>query len=1086
MKRILLICFMLLSALVTESWAQDRTVSGTVKDESGESLPGVNIILKGTTTGATSDIDGNWQLSVPSEGGTLVFQFVGMATQEIAVGSRSVIDVVMAADAKQLAEVVVTAAQIERQKRALGYGVETVSGESVQQVSEPDALRAIQGKIAGVNITGSSSAPGSATRITIRGNSSLLGNNQPLFIVDGIPYNNNTNKPGDANRVQNNNDQLTGGGSFGSRISDLDPNNIESINVLKGAAASALYGARAANGVVIITTKTGSSKVSRKGLEVGLNLSYSIENPANLPDYQNTYGTGTDFGYQQVNGSWGAPFVGTRDYATVTEIPHWYDGRAGMEEFWGTTVPYQAYPNNVKDFFDTGKLWETSVSISGGNENSVMSMVVSNTDHSGITPNTSFNRFSASVGGNSTLENGIIISGNLQYTRTKQHSFQGGANNAVGNGSAFARTLYLGRNWDLQGQPYQNPVTLGSEFFVARSQADNPYWSVENAGIDSETNRINSMLSIGYDITDWLNLKYFVGINQYSQRSIDYFRPGSRGASGSGQVNELNNQFLEISHNFLTTINKKLTDDIGLTAILGLNANEQETRDQAVLGVGYVDFYINDLDNTVSQVANLGGFYEERLIGVFADLSFDYKNWLFLNVTGRNDWSSTLPKANRSFFYPSVSTSFIFTDALDISSNVLSSGKIRASYAQVGAATLPYQITPIFFLNANGLTSGQPGATSMPFNGTASATLQNQARDPNLKPERTNEIEFGLQLGFFNDRINIDATVYDRRTIDQIISIQTTRATGFSSFLTNIGEVSNKGVELGLDVTPVQLDNGFRWNMYFAYTHNNNVVENLENDIIDVDEVTLMPTFSGSVSAVHIAGQQFGLLRGSVSARDQDGNLLIDPASGQLISATSPDIIGNPNPDFIIGFTNTFSWKGFTLSAVIDWKQGGDMYSVTNLSMLGRGVTKDTEDRETPQVIPGVYGNPITEEPLIDPETGETIPNTTIVDVNTLWFGNSFAINGQDEWSVWDATVIRLREVTLSYELPKKALDKTPFGTAKLSVSGRNLWYSAPNFPKASNFDPEVNTFGSSNAQGLEFTSSPSVRRFGVNLSLTF
>lgn len=1080
MKKILLMSFMLLFTIVSSSWAQDRTVSGKVTDDTGESIPGVNVILKGTTTGTTTDIDGNYKLSVPADGGTLVFSFIGMATQEVEIGARSVIDLGMAADATELSEVVVTAVGIAREKKALGYGVENVAGDEVQQRSEADLLRTLQGKVAGVNIGGSSSAPGSSTRITIRGNSSLLGNNQPLFVVDGIPVANQSIRASDPNGLNNNNDQLTGGGATGSLISSLDQNNIESITVLKGAAAAALYGSRAANGVIVITTKTGNSKVGKGGLEVGFSTSYSIEKVANLPDYQNTYGTGTNFAFSQVNGSWGAPFVGTRNYATTTEIPHWYDGVVGFEDLWGTTVPYQAYPDNVENFFETGKLRENSISIRGGNETSTLSVVLSNTKHDGIVPESSFERTSISVGGNSELANGLIIGANLQYTKTNQHSFQGGANNAIGNGSAFARTLYLGRNWDLHGQPFQNPLNNSSQFFVGAAQADNPLWSVRHAGVDALVNRIFANVSIGYDITDWLNVSYKIGVNQFNQESTDYFRPGSRGAGGSGQVTQLFSTFEEVESNFIVTVSKDITEDIGFVGLVGHNLNQRTSDAQGIQGTGFIDFNIIDPDNTTAQIAFGGQFNRRRLFGAYADLSFDYKDWLFLGLTGRNDWTSTLPSSNRSFFYSSVNTAFVLTDALDISSNVLSFAKVRASWAKVGAATQAYQITPIFLLNGNGLTAA--GSTAMPFNGTAGATLSNIARDPNLKPENTIEKEVGLELRLLNSRINLDVALYDRRTTDQIVGIQIPRESGFSSNFTNIGEVSNKGVEISLGITPIKLNNGFQWDIFGTFTHNKNEIVSL---VDGVDELVLLNTFAGSVQSVHQVGQEYGLLKGSTSARDDEGNLLIDPSNGQLISALAPEIIGNPNPDFIVGLTNTFSWKGISLSAVIDWRQGGDMYSVTNLSLLGRGVTTDTEDREINVVIPGVYGDPNTGEPLRN-EAGEKTANTTMVEINTLYFGNTFGINGQDEWNVWDATVIRLREVALSYQFPASLLEKTPFGSARLSITGRNLWYNAPNFPPGSNFDPEVSTFGASNAQGLEFTSSPSVRRFGFNLNVTF
>jgi TonB-linked SusC/RagA family outer membrane protein len=1069
MRKILLLIVLCLTIAWNHVSAQDRTVTGKVTaSEDGAPLPGVNVVLKGSAIGTVTDTEGNFTLSVPS-GSTLVFSFIGLTSQEVEVGTRNTIDVQMASDVTQLGEVVVTAAGIQREVRALGYGVARVGGDKVQQVSEPDPLRAMQGKIAGVNIVGSSGAAGSATRITIRGSSSLLGNTQPLFVVDGVPYDNSTNSSFN---------QLTGGGAYGSRFQDLDPNNIASINILKGAAAAALYGTRAANGVIVITTKTGSTKSSRKGLEVSFNSSFSLEEIGNLPEYQNTYGTGTNFSYSQVNGSWGDPFIGTRDYAHLESIPHWYDGVIGFENLWGTTVPYRAYPNNVKDFFRTGKLWDNSITLSTGNEKSNIALVVSRSTQDGYVPESKFNRTSISVGGNMNLDNGLIVGANLAYTNSFQHTFQGGANNAVGNSSAFARTLYLGRNWDLQGQPYQNPLNNSNAFFIATSQADNPYWSVYNAGLESNTDRYVASFSVGYDVKEWLNVTYRLGLNGYTQRQSDWFRPGSRGANGSGQITDFDVSFLEIESMLLASFDQDLSEKINLKATLGHNMNQRTTDSQAFLGTGYVIFDIDDIDNTNSVIPFGGTYSQRRIVGVLGDISLGYNNYLFLNVTGRNDWSSTLPQGNNSFFYPSVSTGFIFTDALNVESRLLNYGKVRASFSKVGNDTNPYQIVPTY--NVNPASINQTG-NAFPFQGVPGATLSNIARDPNLKPETTTEVELGLELKMFNNRANLDLAVYDRLSADQIASVAYPAASGYTGYFTNIGEVSNRGIEIGLGITPVQMQNGLSWDIYGTFTHNKNRVEDLKG----IDELVLRNTFAGSVQSVHIKGQEYGLLKGTVSARDDEGNLLINPADGQLISDPTPAIIGNPNPDFILGVTNTIRYKGFTLSALVDYRQGGDLFSVTVNSLLGRGVTRDTENREMNAVIPGVYGDVNTVEPLRTPE-GNKIPNTTMISTNTVYFGNSFGINAQDEWSVFDATVVRLREVSLSYEFPKGLISKTPFGSARISLTGRNLWYHAPNFPKYTNFDPETSQFGNTNAQGYEFAAAPSVKRYGVNLSLTF
>lgn len=1074
MKRLLLACF---AALCTfwccEVIAQERPVSGKVTSaEDGSELPGVNVVIKGTAVGTVTDADGNYTISAPGDG-TLVFSFIGLQSQEVPISSRSVVDVTMQPDVQQLSEVVVTAVGIEREAKGLGYSVENVTGSKVQQVAEVDPLRALQGKVAGVNISGTSGAPGSSTNITIRGNTSLLGTNQPLFVVDGIPYNNNSN--GSFDGLQN-------GAAYSSRFSDLDPNNIESISILKGGAAAALYGTRAANGVVVITTKTGRSRMANKGLEVSFASTYALEEIAQLPDFQNTYGTGTNFNYAQANGSWGAPFQGKVPYETITEIPHWYNNRAGMEQFWGTTVPYRAYPNNVKDLFNAGSLFENTITISGGNENSTLTTTISRSKNEGYVPNTEFNRTNISIGGRTHLVNKLTVGANLAFTTSYQRAVQSGVGlSGSNNSSAFSRALFLGRNWDVQGQPYQNPVDFGSEFMVARGQADNPYWSYENAGVESNVNRILASMDFSYDFNDWINATYKIGINTYTEELLDFIRRGSTGPSsnpGAGRIVEDNTRFQEIESNFIINFTPKISETFSLRGLIGHNVNQRTTDRQAVQGIGYVVFDIDDLDNT-NEVTPFGGTYQQRRIyGVFGDVTLGYRDWAFLNLTARNDWSSTLPKGNNSFFYPAASLSVIVSEALGWESNIVDNLKVRAAVSQVGKDTDPYQLIPVYLVNPQNST----GVQDFPFLGQPGATLSNIERDPNLKPERTQDFEVGVDMRMFQDRFGISATYYKRRSFDQIAPVSLPAASGFDQYFTNFGELSNRGVEITLDATPVRLSNGFTWNILGVFTHNKNVIEELT---AGVNEIQFGFGFAGGVINTHRPGQEFGLLLGTVPAKDDEGNLLIDPSNGQLLTAFDRAIIGNPNPDFRFGLTNTFSFKGFTLSAVIDWKQGGDLWSNTVQSMLGRGVLKEQEDREMNVVIPGVYGDATSLEP-IRTEEGNKIQNTTMIEQNALWFGNTFAVNGLDEYSVWDATYIKLREVSLGYTLPKSLLANTFIGSASILLTGRNLWYTAPNFPESSNYDPEVNQFGISNAQGIEWAATPTVKRYGVTVKLTF
>jgi len=1080
--------FLLVSALCllhfSVAWAQERSITGRVTaTEDGSPLPGVNIVVKGTTTGTVSDAEGSYRLSVPESATTLIFSFIGLVTQEVEIAGRSVIDLPMSQDVTQLNEVVVTSMNIAREKKALGYSVETVSGNKISQVAEPDPLRALTGKVPGVNIISSSGAPGSSTRITIRGNTSLLNNNQPLFVVDGIPYNNdyvttegtNTNTGG-----------LTAGGAFSSRISDLDPNDIKSMTILKGANAAALYGARAANGVIVITTKSGSAGASKKGLEVTYSGTFGIEKIANLPNFQNSYGTGTNFAYAQANGSWGAPFIGSRPYAALDSIPHWYAGRPGMGEFDGVKVPYRAYPNNVKDFFETGQIFENSISISGGNEKSAISVTLSQLNQTGFVPETEFKRHNISVGGKTVLANGLIIGGNLAYTRSVQRGVLSGAPSATsGDPSAFARTLYFGRNWDVQGQPYQNPVDLGSEFFVGRDQVNNPYWAVENSGIRSTVDRYVAAFNASYDIKDWLNLTYRIGLNGYTQNTYEFQRPNGAGAP-LGSITQVDVFADEINSDLIATVTKDINENFSLRALAGWNVNQRTNNTQSVNGVGYVVFDIDQMTNVNAVTPNPNsGYSRRRLYGFYGDINLGYKDWAFIELMARNDWSSTLPVKNRSFFYPAINGSIMLNEALGMQAGLINSIKVRAGWASVGNDTSPYLLSTVFVVNDfDNVTNNSAGRPFTPAGGATIPTAGQNAvlADPNLKPEMTTEIEAGFDVRLWNDRIGVNFTYYDKESKDQIAQISLPEETGYQAQLTNFGTVSNKGVEIGIDVTPIKLENGLTWTITGAYTRNRNEVVSLRDG---VNEIQFGSGFGGSVSSVHRPGQPYGQLLGTVDARDEDGNLLIDPSNGQLIRALDPQIIGNPNPDYILGITNTISFKGFTLSALWDLRQGGDLFSTTVNSMLGRGVLAYQGDREGNAIIDGVYGNPETFEPYLD-DSDNVIPNQTMIEVNSLYFGESFGVNSADEWAVFDATTYRLREASLTYLLPKSILSRTPFGAVSIGVVGRNLWNYSPNFPKDLNYDPETNQFGARNVQGIEYSTTPSARRFSVTLRATF
>lgn len=1073
MKRyvyVLVVCVLSLAS----AKAQQRTITGTITDSDGEPLIGANVIVKGTTVGTASDLDGTYELTLPDGAETLVFSYTGFSTQEIDLGVSNIVDVTLT-EGLTLSEAVVTALGIERQNRSVGYSVEEVKGDKVQQKAEPDILRSLSGKVPGLQINGSSGTPGSATRIVIRGGSSFLGNNEPLFVIDGIPYD---------NTQYSSTNQLTGGAAYGTPIANIDPNNIENISVLKGAAAAALYGSRASNGVIVITTKTGTSRAGQKGTEVSFSSSYSVEQITGLPEYQNTYGNGADFLYSNANGSWGPAF------SSLDSFPTWANYRAAFPDL-PANLPYVAQPDNVKNLFQNGHVIENSLSISSGGENARIAATFSHLDQDGYIPYSGFDRTSVSVGSSGRLANGLTINGNLTYTRSNTEGPFFGENGATSPdaASSFARTLWLGRTWDTS-LPFENPSN-GNSIFFNTNAIDHPLWSWKHNGLDERNDRIGAKLSLGYDITKNINITYAVGTNQYSTKRQLVWDVGSIGYSRAGAVIDDDISFEEIESNLLLTFDDKLTDAFSLRATVGHNLNQRTVDRQSVLGTQIISPGIYDIDNTNTLVPNGGTFSKRRLIGAFYDLTFGYNDYLFLNTTGRNDWSSTLPADSRSYFYPSFSLSAVLTEALNLQSRVLTNAKLRASWARVGNDAPVYSLNNIFNVNL-GANTGLIGATAesdFPFNGQPGITQGNVAADNRLTPEFTTEIEIGTRLEFFYGRIDLDLTLYKRNSTDQIANISVPSATGFEQLTTNFGNLQNQGIELGLRLVPIKLRNSFTWDIYTNFTKNDSEVLELKEG---VERINIRNLFGGGIRPVLEVGQPYGALYGTVTARDEEGNYLIDPATGALFPSLENNgfgIIGNPNPDFTVGISNTFSFKGLSFSFLIDYRHGGDFYSTTTERLLGRGVVKDTEDREPSRIVPGYLGDPNTGMPLLD-ENGSKILNTIQITTNDIFFqpGNtkSFFINGQDDVSVFDGTVIRLREISLGYTLPKKLLDRTPFGNASLTFTGRNLWFFAPNIPHSLNLDPERNGFGATNTQGIEYATAPQSKRYGLNLNVTF
>jgi TonB-linked SusC/RagA family outer membrane protein len=1026
--------------------AQTRTVSGRVTDQkSGEGLPGVTVLQKGTTNGVSTDADGSFRLTVPQSGATLVFSSVGMVTQEKPVGAGGQLNVSLAQSNRELSEVVVTALGIEKDKRTLGYATQEIQGGAVASKSEPNVVNALQGKVSGVNITGASGLAGSSTNINIRGITSLGGNNQPLFVVDGIPISNDTDR--------------TNGGAAGTlygaqtsnRAADIDPENVASISILKGPAAAALYGSRASSGAILITTKSGAN-VNKK-LEITVNSGINFQRVLGLPEFQNDYGQGTGEVNTTASGagniftgnvnSWGPRFGTTPTRANGLLLAN------------GDLLPYQAYPNNIRNFFRTGTLLTNGVQLAGNNGTSNFSLNVNNTHQTGITDISKLNRTNVQLGGGTTLQNKVRITGSVNFSQTDQLAPQTG-----NGGSAFGTLSAVPRSFDLQGQTYQT-ATGGNLFFPGR---DNPNWNLANNNTASNVTRFINVASIGYDFLPWLSVTYRAGLDAYTDRRKQIASITSA-RNPTGLIFQDNIQYAEFTGDLLITAKKDniFLDKLNANLLVGQQTNQRRRNEQYVSAatLSQPGFY-----NTINAAVFTGsGEFStvRRLLGYYADLSLAYNNYLFLEGTARVDQSSTLPKNNNTYLYPSVSAGFVFTDAFNIDSDFFSYGKIRANVARVGRDADPYVLDTYYVSAGQG---NNVANVTFPFNNVVGFKPSSSIGGGNmLKPEFTKSAEIGVNLGFFNNRFTIDATYFKTVSSNQILPVSLPGSTGYASFVTNAGELDNKGIEILATLTPVRSNSGFTWDITANYTRLRNTVVSIYPGV--TSSSIAGSSFIGSVPS-YVVGQPYGVILGQKKATAPDGQYLINGKTGLWVPELSSQVTANPNVNWQGGITNTLAYKGLTFSFLIDAIVGGDILSFTQAAYKAAGVLKETGvDRDQPRIIPGVIQN----------ADGTYRPNNIQIDAQSYWSNQGL----QSDLEVFDGTHFTLREVSLGYALPKGLLEHTPFGNVSFSISGRNLFYYAPN----ANFFPEVNTQGAGNIRGLDLQGPPSVRSYGAYLRFT-
>ena len=1057
---------LLLAFVVQFTFAQDKTISGTVSDATGP-LPGVNIIVKGTSTGTQTDFDGNYSISTTT-GATLVYSFVGLKTEERVVGAANTINVSMQEDATSLEEVVVTAQGIKREKKALGYAVSEVKAEEIENRTEGDVARVLSGKASGVAITSASGTSGSATNVVIRGYNSITGSNQALFVVDGVPFSSDTNTPQGS---------FASGNNGSSRFLDLDPNNIESVNVLKGLAAATLYGTAGRNGVIVITTKSGSAAgAGPKKTEITVSQSMFFNEIASTPDYQDKYGGGFDQSFGWFFSNWGPGFAADgvdgylNDPAGVIDangtVPHPYATNVVCSQglspilcekynpgFLAASAADGTFPitqnaqrydwrpyDSVDGFFRTGTVSNTSVNIRGASESGNVAYNVNygHLDEKGFTPGNGLRRNTLAVGGRAKLSNKFTINASLNFSRTDYKSPPVAA--SLGNGttgfSVFGNVFFTPRNVDLNNLEFEIPETGGSIYYRNGNDIINPRWSAKHAGSTQLTHRVFGTASLSYDINDNLNLVYRAGIDFYNERNSQYsdkdgvnFQQAVLGYYETWDTNvRIWDHYAALGGNY------DLTDDIGLTFTAGatsrsrfIDRNGLSSTQQIKFGVLRHFNFQTQANTFFNSGLNIQFEQTRNILGVFGEASFDYKNYLFLTVSGRGDWVSNLPTENNSRFYPSVSASFLPTAAFEglRTDKGLNYLKLRAGLGQSAGFPTGYPASAAAIIQS---TTGNGGAVGNITTNTVSNSLPN----PELKPELISEFEVGFDTRFLDNRFDLSVSWFDRESTDLILNKNLAPSTGYTTSQVNIGKVEGDGweIDLGVDIFRSD-DNGFNWNSRMNFTKSEQIVTKLDDDQI-------VYAGFGNLGNAAVEGEQLGVFAGSRIERDADGNFVVD-SNGNYKTETQitladgrsiQPILGDPNPDYVMNFINTLSYKNFNLGFQFSHTKGGDIQASTVAVLLGRGLI--VTDRKNTFILPGV---------------NETTGQANEIQINNSQYYFSNVLFGPSELQIYDGSVVRLQELSFGYTFSDKFLDKTPFGSLSITASGFNLWYDAYNTP---------------------------------------
>jgi len=1035
MKKVLQSCFLLFLLTVTQvSLAQDKTVTGTVTDNAeGLPLPGVSVTISGTKIGTQTDVNGKYSLKVPSTAKNLEFSFIGFTNQVVAIGTKNVVNVVLQTDQRQLSEVVVTAGGIKKDKKTLGYSVATITNEELVAGRTSNPVNALAGKVAGVRVSSANGMVGSSSGIFIRGFTTFTGSNQPLFVVDGVPIDNG----GGANALQT-------GVSNSNRAIDINQDDIETMSILKGPAAAALYGSRAANGAILITTKKGKTGTKNS---VEFNSSLNLVDVNRLPEYQNIYAQGTlgNFNPGSIT-SWGPEIKGQ----TVTN-------------FRGQPETLAAYEDNVSSIFKQGSNIQNNLSFQGGTDKSTYRLSYGNLQEKGFLQNNELKRNNFTINATSQVAKKFLVGVSAQYILSNSQRSQTG--NQLSN--PFFRGYFLPRSFDLGNYPTENPNGTQLYFDVT----DNPLWTLKNNTYDDVVNRIIGNATFKYDVLPWMSINYRLGVDSYSFNALGYDQIGARGqgntvAAGTGGILNIAQNIRDINSYFQIIGSRNITKDLKLDFNIGNEIVESNFTNTSTTGKQLAIRDLKNISNAAVVTAN-NSISQNRLVGLFGELTLGYKGFANVSFTGRNDFSSTFGAANNSYFYPSVAGSFIATEAFpSIKGDILSFLKLSANYAKVGKEAGAYATSTFF--NQAAAADGFGPQIVFPYNTLNGRSLSNVQADANLRPEFTTSKEIGIEARFLKDRLSIEANAYQTLSTDLIFQVPLGSSTGFNSQNKNAGSLKQKGFELLVSGTPLKTKKG-SWSVSVNCTKITPTVEALADGVPFIQ----LGGFTTPGTRLY-AGQPYGVLFGSVFNRATDGKLLIGANGLASISPTTA-AIGNTNPDWTAGITNNIRVKSFNVSFLLDIRKGGDIYSRNIGDLYRTGVAKETAE------FARFDANGAVAKPYVyDGTLANGQPNTTAVTAQDYW-NNKYAF-GTGETYVFDGSWFRLREASISYSIPAKMLQKTPIGKLEVGLNGRNLYLYAPNFP---HFDPETNASGVGNSQGFEANGLPQSRNFGFFLRAT-